>query len=76
MLCGAALKEVLDGVSGGTDYLRHIYGLSSEALVKKAVEKLDGVSGELKASCLGGNRQYSGGKRRKNSRKCAGISDK
>ena len=38
--CG--VKEVLDGVSGGTGYLRHIYGLSSEALVKKAVESLTG----------------------------------
>ena len=34
--CG--IERVLDGVSGGTDYLRHIHGLSSEALVKKAVE--------------------------------------
>lgn len=36
--CG--IERVLDGVSGGTDYLRHIHGLSSEALVKKAVESI------------------------------------
>lgn len=36
--CG--VERVLDGVSGGTDYLRRIYGLSSEALVKKAVESI------------------------------------
>ena len=36
--CG--IERVLDGVSGGTDYLRHIHGLSSEALVKKAVESM------------------------------------
>ena len=36
--CG--IERVLDGESGGTDYLRHVHGLSSEALVKKAVESI------------------------------------
>lgn len=36
--CG--VKEMPNGVSGGTDYLRHAFGLSSDALVKKAVESM------------------------------------
>ena len=34
--CG--IKEMPNGVSGGTDYLRHAFGLSSDALVRKVAE--------------------------------------
>lgn len=36
--CG--VKRIPDGVSGGLDNLRHTFGLSSDALVKKAVESI------------------------------------
>ena len=36
--CGVG--DIPDGVSGGLDHLRHTFGLSSEALVKKAVESI------------------------------------
>lgn len=36
--CG--VERMPDGVSGGLDHLRHTFGLSSDALVKKAVESI------------------------------------